>query len=206
MRFLPKIILVFVLLCICGCGYEWGTETLGMSYLKVGDLSLSKLDSFILEYDKERVDSNSIVDYRHFYSGYVPFSNILLKERSKDSSLSPIFVSISKFDSKVNNLSYEINVSGRWKLWMDIVDCTDMNCLNATSIIIHDEGYDYVYKLDKDDFEFTIPNREYYSEEFGTDCELRVSYFFDLNIKSKDMKLSMSVQHAEERCDVRIYL
>ena len=206
MYFLSKLFLCLALICLCSCGYDTDWEALDRSYVDAGVLSLDKIDELVLAYDKERADSGSTVDHRHFYVGYRPFSKTLLENTSEDSSVSPISVSVSRFISGANNLSYEIDVSDKWKLWMDVYGCTDINCRNASSIIIHDEKYDYIKKLDKDDFEFSAPHRKYYSDEFGTECKLRVSYFFDLTIKSKGIKLKMSVQHAEESCEVRIYL
>lgn len=206
MYFLSKLVLSFVVICLCSCGYDWDRETLDRSYVKAGPLSLDKIDELILTDDKDRADSNSAVDYSHFYVGYEPFSKTLIAESSKDSTVSPVSVTFSRYESSANNLSYQIDVSKKWKLWMDVYGCTDINCQNANSIIIHDEKYDYVKKVDRGDFEFSVPGKDYYSEEFGTDCKLRVSYFFDLTIKSKDVKLKMSVQHAEESCEVKIYL
>lgn len=203
---LSKLVLAFAVVCVCSCSNDMEWESLDRSYINAGSLSFDKIDELIINYDKSRADSGSAVDYRHFYVGYAPFSKTLLEKSSKDSSVSPISVSIARDSSEASNLSYLIDVNKKWKFWMDVYGCADINCKSATAIVFHDEKYDYYKKIDKEDFEFSAPSREYFSEEFGTDCTLRVNYFFDLTIKSKDVKLKMSVQHAKESCEVKIYL
>lgn len=91
-------------------------------------------------------------------------------------------------------------------MFVDIYGCTDMYCSNANTIVFHDSKYEKINAVKKDDFSITKPEISLrHGEEFGQECELKVSEFFDLKIDLPDVLVDWTLQEAGETCEVTIY-
>ena len=91
-------------------------------------------------------------------------------------------------------------------MYVDIYGCTDMYCSDANMIVFHDDNYEKIRVLKKDEFSLSKPKSKLHKGEiFGENCKLEIFSFFDLKIDLPDVQIDWTLQESDESCDVTIY-
>jgi len=104
--------------------------------------------------------------------------------------------------SSVEFIPFAIEVTDVPLIFMDVYGCDDQKCSNANKIVFHDREFNYVEVLKEDSFTFSKNPLSYYYENFGDDCKLMLSLFFNLKIRTPRIKIDVDLQDAVEACQV----
>lgn len=112
---------------------------------------------------------------------------------------------ITSFSQNSEFETFKIGSDESDSLFLDIYGCSDIHCLSATSIVLHDSSFKYILALKKGEFLFSEPSEKIYTEEFGYDCQIKVAAYWNLKIDTEYIKIDWQMLEAEELCEVYLY-
>lgn len=145
------------------------------------------------------------------YTNYNPKDKDLIRDTSKDSLLFK-FTAYAVIDPAQDVFSIRIGLNYTVEndyyrhgtledsLIIDIYGCNDYACKNAGKVVAHNQNYSFTRLIEKDDFEISKPEREFYVPDGGYDCDVTKDYHFHLKIDLDDVKVELDAQKGRKDC------